>query len=111
MSNGADKYSPDDRIAAFVKVQDVTQGREDVVSVYDQFPTLELSPLREEIMQKAAENLSVRTELQFKMALYRSLRYAVASSQHCLRLGKKGNLRELYEGARLLYPSEKDPLE
>lgn len=109
MSNGADKYSPDDRATAIDAVVDAIQGTVDVSSPYDAYSSLELPELKEELKGLLGQDLTVRTELQFKLALYRSLRYAAASSKHCLVLGAVNNIRELYEGIRLLYPSEKDP--
>lgn len=109
MSNGADKYQPDDRATAIDEVMDVIQGTTDTTSVYDAYSSLSLPELKSEIESMLQGDLTQRTELHFKLALYRSLRYAVASSKHCLVLGAVNNVRELYEGIRLMYPSEKDP--
>jgi NH3-dependent NAD+ synthetase len=106
MSNGAESYTADERKFSYNAVLDHIKGTVDTQSAYDAYDDLELTSMRtqlDERLQKAT--LEDRTELNFKLALYRSLRYASASSKHCLVLGTVNNLRELYEGLRITRPS------
>jgi hypothetical protein len=110
MSNESDKYKPDERSDAQSRLQDVIQGTEDLKSIYDPYSDLTLPELKSELEElQGGGTIAQRTEYNFKLALYRSLRYASASSKHCLVLGAVNNMRELYEGQRLLYPSENQP--
>lgn len=47
-----------------------------------------------------------RAELHFKLALYRSLRYATCGSVHCHKLGLAGKWRTAYEEFRHLIPAQ-----
>lgn len=110
MSNGAEKYTPRERNTAFQKQLLSIRGVEDTESVYDAYDDLELTDFKADLEKRLeSATLNQRTKLHFDLALYRSLRYAACSSKHCLVLGAVNNLRELYEGSRLLYPSLEVP--
>ncbi len=110
MSNRADKFKSKDRKQSISYVQGIIKGTEDVESVYDQYSSLELPELEAEIQSLSRMTLAARTEFHFKLALYRSLRYASANSKHVLALGLVNNVRELYEGQRIMFPSENPPV-
>ena len=110
MSNGAAGYTTDERKIAISDVRDYILGAPDVKSVYDQFENISLTDLKALLEPRIKSALlEDRSALHYDLALYRSLRYAVAGGRHCLVLGQVNNLRELYEGYRLRYPSEEDP--
>ena len=109
MANGAATFTNSDREAAYSDTLDRIQGADDLVSVYDQYADLQLSDLKKKLETRLGQaTVGSRSALNFDLALYRSLRYAVASSRHCLVLGEVNNIRELYEGYRLRYPSENE---
>lgn len=109
-TNGAHKFKPKERTEEFTRVQDYIQGAEDTKSVYDFFEDLELTDLKQKVEKKIKSTLKDRTELHFELALYRDLRYAARGSKYCWGiLGTVNNLRELYEGKRIMHPSQDDP--
>ncbi len=106
MSNGAESYTAAERKFAYNAALDHIKGTVDTQSVYDAHDDLEVSDLKTDLDKRlASADLVNRTHLNFDLALYRSLRYASASSKHCLVLGAVNNLRELYEGYRITHPS------
>lgn len=110
MSNGADNYKSGDRKDAISTVLDTIQGTPDLTSVYDQFSDLQQTEMKADLTSRIEkEKLEDRHQLHFDLALYRGLRYAAASSKHCLVLGMVNNVRELYEGQRMRYPDDEAP--
>jgi DNA-binding transcriptional MerR regulator len=73
-------------------------------NIIELYEDLSFAEVEARAAQLVAERLpEERQELHFQLALLRSLRYSVASSKHCLRLGAINGVRELYEGQRLLF--------
>ncbi len=105
--NYAHEFEPKKRKRAIDRILDYAQGTEDRVSVYDQFADLKFEDLKTQLERRLlTATLEERTRLNFDLALFRDLRYAVAGSRHCLKLGVVNNIRELYEGQRLLEPND-----
>lgn len=106
--NGAHTFKTADRESSYADLLDQIQGADDTASIYDDFTDLTLPELKESLTKRlSSPKLKDRDALYFDLALYRSLRYAAASSRHCMVLGKVNNIREIYEGYRLRYPTEK----
>ena len=102
---GQDKLKPADRESGIAALMDYIKGGSDYGSIFEAYPDLTFDDLEREILAAIPKaTVSEREQLHFNLALCRSLRYAVASSRHCLILGAVNGIRELYEGNRLTRP-------
>lgn len=91
------------RQAGIDRLLDHIRGGVPLQSLYEAYADLSFAEV-EAACQELVRTVTPinRHQLHFQLALLRSLRYAVASSKHCLRLGAINGVRELYEGQRLL---------
>lgn len=100
---GHDKIKPDDRQEGIDRLKDYLKGGADYGSIMEKQSDIECSDLKDETegMLDGASPAK-RPELHFQLALYRSLRYSVASAKHCLVHGAVGGIHELAQGQRLM---------
>jgi hypothetical protein len=103
---GHQSINPKERQEGIDRLLDHLRSGAPLGSIIELYASLDF-----EEVKAAAEKListvkpATRAELHFTLALLRGLRYSVASSKHCLRLGAVNGVRELYEGQRLVYQS------
>lgn len=103
--NGAQHFEPEKRTAAIASLLDYIRGASSPDSLYDSVSGLQFTAEQEALLsdlQKATRK--DLHKIHFELALYRSARYAVASSYHTQVLGHVNGIRELYEGVRLINP-------
>lgn len=105
MSAGDDKLNPADRQEAISDLDEFLRGTKKNGSVIEGYSNLQFPEVKEDAetaLSKATHR--TRTETFFKLSLYRSLRYSVASGVYCHTAGHLQARRRLYEGQRLAYP-------
>ncbi len=104
-----DKIKPDERQEGIDRVRDYLKGGAEYGSIIEQQSNLEFSDLKQEAeAMLASPSPAKRPELHFKLALYRSLKYSVAGSKHCLIHGAVGGIHELAQGQRLMHQHKFD---
>jgi hypothetical protein len=106
---GHDQLVPEKREEAIVALRDYMRGGGQLKSLIEQQSDLECSELKADLTQRVSNaKPEDQTSLHFRLSLYRSMRYATASSHYCRSLSRANELRQLYEGQRLLllHPQE-----
>lgn len=100
---GHDQLDPTLREAAIVALKDYLRGGGKQTSLLESQTDLDCSGMLSDLMSKVSNTMPQdQTGLHFKLALYRGLRYAGANSYYCMALSYSNELRQLYEGQRLL---------
>jgi len=100
---GHDTLDPDKREEAIVALRDYLRGGGKRKSIMEVQSDMECAGLKGELEQLVnTAKPTEQTGLHFKLALYRSLRYSTASSCYLRSLSYANELRQFYEGQRLL---------
>lgn len=100
---GHDTLNPDKREEAIVALKDYLRGGGKRESIMEQQGDMECTKLKGELEGMLhTTKAGTQTALHFKLALYRSLRYSVASSCYIRSLSYANELRQFYEGQRLM---------
>jgi hypothetical protein len=100
---GHDQLVPEKREEGIVTIRDYLRGGGQLKSLVENQSDLKCSELKSDLAQRISNTKPEdQTSLHFRLSLYRSLRYATASSHYCRSLSRANELRQRYEGQRLL---------
>ena len=103
---GHDQLDPQKREEAIIALKDYLRGGGRRKSLVEEQESLACTTLKGEVEEKIkTATPQAQTDLHFKLALYRALTYSTASSYYCRSLSYSNELRQLYEGQRLLLMS------
>jgi hypothetical protein len=100
---GHDTLNPDKREEAITALKDYLRGGGKRKSIMEAQSDMECTELKAEL-EKLVKSTKPKdqTSLHFKLALYRGLRYSTAGSCYIRSLSYVNELRQFYEGQRLL---------
>ena len=100
---GHESLNPKKREEAITALKDYLRGGGKRKSIMEAQGDMECTTLKNELSQLVKNTKPKdQTGLHFKLALYRSLRYSTASSCYIRSLSYVNELRQFYEGQRLL---------